>query len=99
MDALLDQARTIWEGEIDFAGQSLAETLQYTLLTLTGLLAFFAGYISGDIYKTLYVGLGGTGLAFLVVVPPWPVYNRKPEKWLPPAKGASGYGDVRVVAS
>jgi signal peptidase complex subunit 1 len=31
----------------------------------------------------LYVGLAGTALTFLVVVPPWPFFNKNPEGWLP----------------
>lgn len=38
---------------------------------------------------TLYVGLAGTALTFLVVVPPWPFYNKNPEPWLSPHKGTS----------
>ena len=102
MDALLEQARDIWEGQIvhhlepscsnptrvltisqDFKGQSLAEFLSTALLTLTGMLAFLAGFITQDIYKTLYLGLGGTAFTFIVVVPQWPFYNSKPEPWLP----------------
>lgn len=101
MDALLDQARDIWEGQIvlhphnliqhtpthtisqDFKGQSLAEFLSTALLTLTGILSFLTGFITQDIYKTLYLGLGGTAVTFLVVVPQWPFYNQKPEPWLP----------------
>ena len=36
-----------------------------------------------DIRLTLYIGLAGTALTFLVVVPPWPFYNKNPEGWLP----------------
>lgn len=67
----------------DFKGQSLAEFLSTALLTLTGCLAFLAGFITQDIYKTLYLGLGGTAFTFLIVVPQWPFYNQKPEPWLP----------------
>ena len=40
------------------------------------------GFIQQNIYITLWVGLGGTALTFLMVVPPWPIYNENPEKWL-----------------
>jgi signal peptidase complex subunit 1 len=36
-----------------------------------------------DIVKCLYVGLGGTLLTFLIIIPPWPFYNKNPVKWLP----------------
>jgi signal peptidase complex subunit 1 len=44
-----------------------------------------------DIRLTLYIGLAGTALTFLVVVPPWPFYNKNPEDWLPPHTLTSQY--------
>lgn len=37
-------------------------------------------------------------MTFLVVVPQWPWYNRKPERWLPARvqKAGSGYDGQRV---
>ena len=83
MDALLDKARDIWEGEIDFRGQSLADFLTTFLLVASGIIAVIVGFSAQDIYKTLYVGLSGTVLTFILVVPQWPFYNKKPEPWLP----------------
>lgn len=34
----------------------------------------------------MYVGLSGTAMAFLVVVPPWPVYKRNPLSWVAVAR-------------
>ncbi|KAH9811705.1 SPC12-domain-containing protein [Teratosphaeria destructans] len=75
----------------DLKGQSLAEILTYALLTVTGVLSFFAGFLTQNIHNTLYIGLGGTALTFLVVVPPWPVYNSHPLPWLP-ARNPSAVG-------
>lgn len=120
MDALLDRARDIYEGEIvslppttptptpiphtnshlppqDFRGQSLADFLTTFLLVATGVVAFIIGFTTQDIYKTLYIGLGGTALTFLLVVPQWPFYNKKPEPWLParvPKAGSAGARNV-----
>ncbi|CAK3934358.1 signal peptidase complex subunit 1 [Lecanosticta acicola] len=90
MDQILEQARTIYEGEIDFEGQRLAEYITYGLLSVVGAIAFLVGYVAQDIYLTLYIGLGGTALAFLVVVPQWPFYNKHPAPFLSPrnAQGA-----------
>jgi len=44
-----------------------------------------------DIRLALYVGLAGTALTFLVVVPPWPFYNKNPEDWLPSHTATSGF--------
>jgi signal peptidase complex subunit 1 len=37
------------------------------------------------------VGLAGTALTFLAVVPPWPFYNKNPEGWLPASNASQGY--------
>ncbi|EGP85031.1 unnamed protein product [Zymoseptoria tritici ST99CH_1A5] len=87
MDQLLEQARSIYEGEIDFEGQRLAEYLTYGLLSFVGALAFLVGFIKQDIYQIIYIGLGGTVLTFLAVVPPWPYFNKHPLAWLPPRSG------------
>jgi signal peptidase complex subunit 1 len=68
----------------DFRGQSLADFLNTFLLVATSIIAVIIGFTAQDIYKTLYVGLSGTVLTFILVVPQWPFYNRKPEQWLPP---------------
>ena len=71
----------------DFAGQRLAEQISTGLLSISGIVAFLVGFITQNIYHTLYLGLGGTALTFLVVVPPWPFFNQKPLPWLPPKTG------------
>lgn len=43
-----------------------------------------------DIRLSLYIGLAGTAVTFLAVVPPWPFYNKNPEGWLPPHNATSG---------
>lgn len=47
------------------------------------LVAFIVGFALQSIYTTLWVGLAGAALTFLVVVPPYPFYNQSPEPWLP----------------
>jgi signal peptidase complex subunit 1 len=65
-------------------------------------IALIVGYILQDITLALYIGLGGTALAFIVIVPPWPFYNRYPVKWVPVARsGIVSQGimvDGKVVA-
>lgn len=56
------------------------------------LIALMLGYLQQDIRLTLWIGLGGTALAFFMVVPPWPAFNELPEKWLPVGSGISGPG-------
>jgi len=82
-DQLLEQVREAAEGQIDFEGQRLAEFLVTGLLAAVGAVAFIVGYVLQDIKRALFIGLGGTVLAFLLIVPPWPFFNRHPIKWLP----------------
>jgi len=90
MDQVLAPIQDLLEGQIDFHGQQLAETLCTSLLSITGVLAFLVGYIARDIFLTLWVGLAGTLVTFLVVVPPWPTFNKNPERWLPVGGGFAG---------
>ncbi|KAH8669816.1 microsomal signal peptidase 12 kDa subunit-domain-containing protein [Ilyonectria robusta] len=83
MADVLDQVRDVVDGQIDFEGQKVTELLATILLVISGALSFFIGYILQDIKLAVYVGLGGTALTFLVTVPPWPIYNKNPVKWLP----------------
>ncbi|KAL9126917.1 MAG: hypothetical protein Q9217_004112 [Psora testacea] len=82
-DQLLKQAQDLLEGQIDFEGQKTTELISTVLLVVSGLLAFIIGFTIQNIYVTLWVGLGGTALTFLIVVPPYPFYNKSPENWLP----------------
>ena len=59
--------------------------------------ALVGGYLQRDIYLTLWIGLGGAFLTMLVVVPPWPAYNKNPQLWLPSGKGLSGLPEGGIV--
>ena len=54
------------------------------------------GYVRQDIYLTLWVGLVGTVMTVLVVVPPWPAFNQHPESWLRSGKGGTSRADIVV---
>ncbi|KAK4114097.1 signal peptidase-like protein [Canariomyces notabilis] len=95
-EQLLDQIRDVFEGQIDFEGQKLAEFLVNVALMLVGAIAFFAGYLLQDIKLAVYLGLGGTVLVFVLVVPPWPFFNRNPVKWLPVRGGISAPANLVV---
>ncbi|KAI9856333.1 MAG: hypothetical protein M1830_006425 [Pleopsidium flavum] len=92
MDGMLTVIQDTLEGQIDFEGQKTAENITTAVLAGAGLVALMVGYIQQDIRLTLWIGLGGTALAFLMVVPPWPAYNELPEKWLPVGSGMAGAG-------
>ncbi|CRG88559.1 microsomal signal peptidase subunit SPC12, putative [Talaromyces islandicus] len=90
MDGLQASLQDAFEGQIDFHGQRLAETLSTVLLIISGAVAFLVGYIQQDIYLTLWIGLAGTAFTALVVIPPWPFYNQNPQPWLNSAAAAGG---------
>ncbi|KAF2205592.1 microsomal signal peptidase 12 kDa subunit [Delitschia confertaspora ATCC 74209] len=94
-DQLLDQVRDVLEGQIDFDGQRLAELITTVLLGAAGFLAFFLGFMAQDIRLTLWIGLVGTVFTFVVVVPPWPFFNKNPITWLPPHNAISGL-DINI---
>jgi signal peptidase complex subunit 1 len=96
MDELLAPLQDAFEGQIDFHGQRLAEILSTVLLILSGAISFVVGYIYKDIHLTLWIGLGGTLFTAFVVIPPWPVYNQNPERWLNSAGGKAGAPKVIV---
>jgi signal peptidase complex subunit 1 len=62
------------------------------MANLMQLLALVLGAIFQDIHLSLYTGLAGTALAFLVVVPAWPFFNKHPVKWLPVAGSVPASG-------
>ncbi|GAW24840.1 hypothetical protein ANO14919_144340 [Xylariales sp. No.14919] len=82
-DQLLEQVRDVVDGQIDFQGQKLAEILATALLSVVGAISFFVGFFLQDIALALKIGLGGTALTFLAIIPPWPFFNQHPVKWLP----------------
>jgi len=94
-DQLLEQARDLFEGQIDFEGQRVAEYLATALLTTVGAICFIVGYVKQDIKLALALGLIGTALTFLLVVPPWPFFNKHPVKWLP-VGGEKKHEDIIV---
>lgn len=80
----------------DFKGQKLADQLSTVLLSVFGAVAFLAGYITQDIYITLYAGLAGTALVLLLVVPPWPYLNKSPSPFLPAKSGNAALQGVEI---
>ncbi|OHW96347.1 microsomal signal peptidase 12kDa subunit [Colletotrichum incanum] len=99
-DQILDQVRDLAEGQIDFEGQKLADLLATLVLSASGVLSFIIGYLLQDIKLAVYVGLAGTVLTFLLVVPPWPFYKQHPVKWLEPGTGSgsvSGTGNMATI--
>ncbi|KAF3010133.1 hypothetical protein G7054_g13822 [Neopestalotiopsis clavispora] len=88
-EQLLDQVRDVVDGQIDFEGQKLAEVLATVLLSAVGAIAFIVGFFTQNIALALKIGLAGTALTFVAVVPPWPFFNKHPVKWLPIGGGSA----------
>ncbi|KAI0976057.1 microsomal signal peptidase 12 kDa subunit-domain-containing protein [Xylaria arbuscula] len=88
-DQLLEQVRDVVDGQIDFQGQKVAELLATVLLSIVGAVSFLVGFFLQDIALALKIGLGGTALTFLVIVPPWPFFKQHPVKWLPVGGGST----------
>lgn len=89
MENALDQAKVVFEGQIDFNGQKLAELLTTVLLSAVGAIAFIVGYFLQDIKLAVWIALGGTALTFVAIVPPWPFFNKHPVPWLPLGGGGT----------
>jgi signal peptidase complex subunit 1 len=53
------------------------------VLTAIQAISFLVGYSRQDIKLALALGLIGTVITFLIVVPPWPFFKTHPVKWLP----------------
>ena len=52
------------------------------LMPVGKVIALIVGFVNQDIYLTMWIGLAGTLLAMLLVVPPWPVFNQHPQPWI-----------------
>lgn len=98
-DQLLEKVRDIVEGPIDFEGQKTAERLATELLIFAGGIAFLTGYFLQHIKLALQIGLAGAVITALIVVPPWPFFNKHPILWLPVARSEIGSHGITVERS
>lgn len=56
--------------------------VRFTAFNKKQAISFIVGFALQDIKLALFIGLGGSAFALVVVVPPWPLYNRHPTKWI-----------------
>jgi len=82
MDAIISQVQDALDGQIDFEGQRLSELVCTVMLSLTSLVALFAGFLQQDIHLTMWVGLAGFVVTMLAVVPPWTFYNQNSQAFI-----------------
>ncbi|KAI8874531.1 microsomal signal peptidase 12 kDa subunit, partial [Backusella circina FSU 941] len=66
----------------DFSGQKLSDQLLHVLLTAFGVISLVVGYSMQSLQMLLIIFAGGLLTTALVVIPPWPMYNKHPQKWL-----------------
>lgn len=82
---------------MDYAGQKLAEQLNFYILLIFGLVAFTAGYATGSFGLLMKIYAGGLVLDAAVVVPDWPWLNKQPLQWLPALKSDQVEDEVRKL--
>lgn len=67
---------------IDFHGQQLAESVINKVFAVAVVVSFLVGFVLGDV-KYLAASFGVfIVIAWLAVLPNWPVYNKNPPQWL-----------------
>lgn len=74
---------------MDYKGQELAELLYTYILNFGALLAFLIGYYYESFQYVIVIYATASGIALLLCVPDWPIFNKNKLKWLPPLKKAS----------
>ncbi|KAI9280385.1 microsomal signal peptidase 12kDa subunit [Sporodiniella umbellata] len=76
----------ILECTIDFEGQKKTENLMTVSLVIFGALSFLVGYSTQSLIHLLAVFVSGFVLTALVVLPPWPMYNKNPQPFIQDTK-------------
>ena len=67
---------------MDYYGQQLSEYMYFFLTIFFGSVAWVVGWFYGDFQVTFYGWSVGLGLALILCIPDWPMFNKKPVKWL-----------------
>ncbi|KAJ7027515.1 microsomal signal peptidase [Mycena alexandri] len=74
------------EGKIDFVGQLQVEQISRIWLIGSTIISFILGFALQSMQLTFAIFGISTVLLALVIVPPWPMFNRHPTQWLAAAK-------------
>ncbi|KAF9817908.1 hypothetical protein IEO21_03102 [Rhodonia placenta] len=80
---MLEYIQKVFEGKIDFEGQNLVEQIVRITLFAATVVSFLLGFALQSLQVTFGAFSVVTVALFLVVLPPWPMYNRYPVQWLP----------------
>ncbi|KAJ1929709.1 hypothetical protein IWQ60_000928 [Tieghemiomyces parasiticus] len=94
----MDSLSNAFEATIDFRGQVLAERVTQVGIVVAAVLAFGVGQVFQSFECLLLTFGGGVVLTLLLVLPPWPMYNRHPVQWLKSSSSSSTVRDTKVAA-
>lgn len=78
---------------MDYQGQGRAELLYEIIILTCTITGAIIAYVNQQFSLALYSHLIGFVLACIVCLPPWPIFKRKPIKWLPAIKIQGGNND------
>ncbi|KAJ7140668.1 microsomal signal peptidase subunit [Mycena epipterygia] len=80
MSSFLQQ---VSEGKIDFVGQHRVEQTVRIWLIGSAIISFVLGFALQSLQLTFATFGMSVVTLVLLVVPPWPMFNRHPTQWLP----------------
>ncbi|KAI0631456.1 microsomal signal peptidase subunit, partial [Trametes polyzona] len=78
-----DVLQKLIEGKIDFEGQKLVERIARDTLIAATVISFVVGFALQSLRVTFGLFALFVVVLTLVVIPPWPMFNRHPVTWLP----------------
>ncbi|KAK0452921.1 microsomal signal peptidase 12kDa subunit [Desarmillaria tabescens] len=85
----MDSFSQLAEGKIDFEGQRLAEQMSRIYLIAVTAISFIVGFVLQSLQTTFILYGVSVFVLALIVVPPWPMFNRHAVTWLPPTPEGS----------
>ncbi|KAF8904973.1 microsomal signal peptidase 12kDa subunit [Mucidula mucida] len=72
----------MFEGKIDFHGQRLVDQISKVVLVAAAIISFIVGFAMQSLQITFFLYGACIVVLALVVIPPWPMFNSHPVKWL-----------------
>jgi signal peptidase complex subunit 1 len=67
---------------MDYKGQKLAEWIYYVITILFSIIAWIVGFVMNDFMTAVYGWAIGLGIALLLTIIDWPLFNSNPVHWL-----------------
>ncbi|KZP22934.1 microsomal signal peptidase [Athelia psychrophila] len=72
-----------FEGKIDFVGQKTVDDISRIALIVITVVSFIVGFALQSLSVTFAIFGGSSLVLILLLLPPWPMFNQHPVKWLP----------------